>query len=126
MGSLQCLPGCLVPGLSCPSCLPWGRWEHGSVLPLALKGLSLPLAHSAWARHCVLLYGTSAWPHFTDEAVEGVEMGQAKERQKNPVLPHLFTLPISVLSGEWCPYGERQSLGLNGDVTVSEAPGVLL
>lgn len=71
-------------------------------------------------------YGTSAWPHFTDEAVEGVEMGQAEERQKNPVLPHLFTLPISVLSGEWCPHGEWQSLGLNGDVTVSEAPGVLL
>lgn len=53
-------------------------------------------------------------------------MGQAEERQKNPVLPHLFTLPISVLSGEWCPHGEWQSLGLNGDVTVSEAPGVLL
>lgn len=46
-------------------------------------------------------------------------MGQAKEG-------HLFTLPISVLTGEWCPHDERQSLGLNGDVTVSEARGVLL
>lgn len=48
-------------------------------------------------------------------------MGQAKEGQKNPILPPLFTLPISVLSGEWCPHGEQQSLGLNRDVTVSEA-----